>query len=108
MAGIGWERPQAVACLTTLMQLMQCEGLSVDQVSEIQVMLARMQGVRQLSALLCPIFGDSEDTETCLGMLSYSHDAMCVVYQSSTQADHTQSDCKLLHMSSNRHATKRL
>ena len=55
MAGVGWERAQAVACLTALMQLMQCKGLSADQVSEVQVMLARMQGVHRLSALLCLI-----------------------------------------------------
>lgn len=70
MAGVGWEWHQAVACFTTLLQLMQCEGLSTDQVSDIEDMLARMQGVRRLSALLCPIFGASEDKEIRLGRFS--------------------------------------
>lgn len=43
---------------------------STDQVSHIEDVLARMQGVRRLLALLCPIFGASEDNEIRLGIFS--------------------------------------
>lgn len=47
---------------------MQCDGLSNEQVTNWEDILARMQGVRRLLSLLCPMFGATEDTEMQTGM----------------------------------------
>ena len=68
VAGTENERREAMKSLKTLMWLMRYEGLSNDQSAGIVGMLARMQGVRRLSSLLCPLLGPTEDKEMQLGM----------------------------------------
>ena len=67
VAGAGRERLQAMASMLALLELIQCDGLSTKQITDMEDILARLQGVCRFSSLLCPIFGAIEAKEMQLG-----------------------------------------
>ena len=49
--------------MLALTQLVQCDGLSTEQMTYLEDILARMQGLRRLLSLLCAMFVAIEDME---------------------------------------------
>lgn len=70
MAGVGPERNQAISSFIALTVIMHCPELSSDEVTDIEDTLARMQGVRRLSVLLCPTFLSSSGNSSSKEMKS--------------------------------------
>ena len=60
-------KPYGMASVLALTQPVQCDGLSTEQMTNLEDILACMQGLCRLLSLLGPMFAAIEDKEMQLG-----------------------------------------